>query len=65
VGDKILLSSSAEGHAKNICELLENKVLADKIAINGYNFVIENYNWERNIEQLNQIMKNKSEHALF
>jgi sugar transferase (PEP-CTERM/EpsH1 system associated) len=63
VGEKILLSSSAAGHARNICELLENKELADKIALNGYNFVIENYNWERNIVLLNQIINNK-EHAV-
>jgi len=64
VGDKILISATAEGAARNICYLLENKEMADKIAQNGHNFVVDNYNWERNIALLNQIMNNNKEHAV-
>jgi polysaccharide biosynthesis protein PslH len=54
-GEEILVAETAEEYALHIISLLDNPSLADKIAENGYNFVLKNYNWEaetRKIEAL-------------
>lgn len=45
-GEEILVAETAEEYALHIISLLDNPALADKIAENGYNFVLKNYNWE-------------------
>ncbi|MCD6112159.1 MAG: glycosyltransferase [Bacteroidales bacterium] len=44
--DEILVGTEPEEYAKHIIFLLDNKAAADKIALNGYNFVLKNYNWD-------------------
>ncbi|MCX6231357.1 MAG: glycosyltransferase [Bacteroidetes bacterium] len=55
-GSEIFVNLSAQWLAKNICDLLENTELSDKIALNGYDFVIQNFNWKKNIKVLHQII---------
>lgn len=54
-GVDILVAETPGEYALHIISLLENKELANRIAENGYNFVMNNYNWEaetRKIEAL-------------
>jgi polysaccharide biosynthesis protein PslH len=54
-GEEILVAETADEYALHIISLLDNPSLAGKIAENGYNFVLKNYNWEaetRKIEAL-------------
>lgn len=55
--DCILVASTPEEYAQHIISLLDNKEKAAKLVENGYNFVIQNYNWETIIEELSQSLK--------
>lgn len=55
-GKEIKIGDSAEEYAQHIIYLLDNKDKADEIALNGYNFVLNNYNWEKATEKLEELM---------
>lgn len=57
-GKEIKIGDSAEEYAQHIIYLLDNKGKADEIALNGYNFVLNNYNWEKATEKLEKLMFN-------
>ncbi len=57
-GKEIKIGNSAEEYAQHIIYLLDNKDKADEIALNGYNFVLNNYNWEKATEKLEELMLN-------
>ena len=57
-GKEIKIGDSAEEYAQHIIYLLDNKDKADEIALNGYNFVLNNYNWEKATEKLEELMFN-------
>jgi len=57
--EDILIADDKEGLAKHIINLLDNKELADAIALNGHNFVKSNYNWNEAGKELNNIIKSK------
>ncbi len=54
----VLIGDTPEIFANHIYNLLENKNKYNEIALNGYNFVNKNFNWKKNVEQLNQIITN-------
>lgn len=54
----ILIGNSPETLANCICMLLENEDKRNEIAMNGYDFVAANFNWERNVEVLNELITN-------
>jgi len=51
------LQSSAKDFAKAIDRLLESESLRDKIALNAYQFVSQNYSWKVQGDKLRQIYK--------
>jgi len=55
-GKEIKIGDSAEEYAQHIIYFLDNKDKADEIALNGYNFVLNNYNWEKATEKLEELM---------
>jgi len=56
-GKEILIGETAESLAKHIIDLLDNRLLYDKIAENGHRFVRQNYNWEEATNYLEKILK--------
>jgi sugar transferase (PEP-CTERM/EpsH1 system associated) len=58
-GEDILVASTPEDYASHILMLLNNPGKADQIALNGYNFVHRNFNWETETDKLNTLI-NKS-----
>lgn len=54
---EILIGSNVEEYVKHIFFLLKNKDKAHEIALNGYNFVLTNYNWEKLTEKLSHIIE--------
>jgi sugar transferase (PEP-CTERM/EpsH1 system associated) len=57
-GKEIKIGDSPEEYAQHIIYLLDNKDKAEEIALNGYNFVLNNYNWEKATEKLEELMLN-------
>jgi len=55
-GKEIKIGDSAEEYAQHIIYLLDNKDKADEVALNGYNFVLNNYNWEKATKKLEELM---------
>jgi len=55
-GKEIKIGGSAEEYAQHIIYLLDNKDKANEIALNAYNFVLNNYNWEKATEKLEELM---------
>ncbi len=56
---EILIGNNVEEYVKHIFFLLENKDKAYEIALNGYDFVVKNYNWENLTGKLSDIIKSK------
>jgi glycosyltransferase involved in cell wall biosynthesis len=59
-GKEILVGNTPEDYAKLINKLLDNSDFADKIAEAGYQFVIDNYNWESATAVLEEVMKSNT-----
>lgn len=57
-GRDILICNTTTGYAEAIELLLTNKELYEEIALNGYRFVKNNYNWEMTAGKLEQIISN-------
>ncbi|MDR2084933.1 MAG: glycosyltransferase [Bacteroidales bacterium] len=55
--EEILIADDKTGLAKHIINLLNNEVLASKIALNGYDFVKRNYDWTKAGDELNNIIQ--------
>jgi len=56
-GENALIAElrSVESLAENISILLDDPELADKLSENGYNYIINNLNWKRVGEKLNNL----------
>jgi glycosyltransferase involved in cell wall biosynthesis len=57
-GESILIADTPEEYAMRISELLSNEDKARTIGLNGHNFVVENYSWERENQKLEAIIRN-------
>ena len=53
---EILIGNYPEEYASHIFSLLEDEGTARRIGIQGYQFVINNYNWESTSEKLNRLI---------
>jgi sugar transferase (PEP-CTERM/EpsH1 system associated) len=53
--EQIMVADTPEQYAQQIIELLDNKEKADKIGLNGYNFVINNFNWQSTSNALEEL----------
>jgi polysaccharide biosynthesis protein PslH len=54
----ILIGNTPEEYAQHVFSLLENKILASKIANNGNEFVIKSFDWDNNCKLLETIICN-------
>lgn len=57
--EQIMVADTPEVYAQYIIELLNDEVKAKKIAMNGYKFVISNFNWKSTTAALEQLFKKK------
>jgi len=57
-GESILIADTPEEYAIHISELLSDENKAHTIGLNGHNFVVENYSWERENQKLEAIIRN-------
>ncbi len=53
---EILIGSSPDEYASLIIDLLKNPIKAEKLAKNGYKYIINNYNWESATAKLEKLM---------
>ncbi|MFH1896586.1 MAG: glycosyltransferase family 4 protein [bacterium] len=58
-GTHLLVTHSAQDFAKAIDKLLESRKLRDKISLNAYQFVAENYSWQAQEDKLRQIYESR------
>jgi len=54
---EILVGESAEDYAGHIINLLDDEDMAKTLALNGYNFVHNKYNWKAATNQLVKLMQ--------
>ncbi len=54
--EEILIGENSEDFASHVSSLLNNPTLSKKIAKSGRKFVLNNYNWSKTTEILNQTM---------
>ncbi len=57
--NQVMVADTPEEYAKHIIELLENETKAKQIAYNGYNFVINNFNWQSTTAKLEKLFLKK------
>ena len=57
--EQILIADTPEQYARHIVDLLQNEAKAKQIAMNGYQFVINKYNWQSTTAILSQLMSRK------
>jgi len=57
-GEEILVGNSAEEFAAHIINILENQDLQEKLSLNGYKFVHNNYDWDAATQKLENLMIN-------
>jgi glycosyltransferase involved in cell wall biosynthesis len=55
--DQIIVADHPEDYAKHILELLSDEAKAFKIGMNGYNYVINNFNWSASASQLSNLFE--------
>jgi sugar transferase (PEP-CTERM/EpsH1 system associated) len=58
-GRDILIGNTPQEYAQYIIQLLNDNVLAEKIAENGHQFIKEKYTWEGSTKVLQKIFENK------
>lgn len=58
-GEQILVADSPEQYALHIIDLLQNESKAKQIAMNGYHFVINNFNWQSTTSILEKLIYEK------
>ncbi len=59
--EQIMVADSPEQYAHCIIDLLLDEAKAKQIAMNGYRFVISNFNWQNTTAQLEKIMRGTHE----
>lgn len=57
--EQIMVAETPEQYAHYIIELLQDNTKAKKIAMNGYQFVIKNFNWKSTTASLEQLFRKK------
>ena len=57
--EQIMVAETPEQYAHYIIELLQDSAKAKKIAMNGYQFVIKNFNWKSTTASLEQLFRKK------
>jgi glycosyltransferase involved in cell wall biosynthesis len=57
-GKEIIVCAKPDEYINSVLELINDNLRYDTIASNGYDFVRSNYNWNRIVSRLNDIMKN-------
>ena len=62
--ENILIGNNAEELAARVVDLLKNEELCSKIAEGGHTFVQRNYDWTTFCNQLNQLMRQSSNHPI-
>ena len=55
-GKEILLGHEPEEYVNHIIHLLDDKPFANEIALQGFKYVSENYNWEKLTDKINEII---------
>ena len=60
-GEDILVAQTPKEYASHILMLLNNSEKAKKIAINGYQFVHDNFNWEKETDKINKLINAQPE----
>ena len=55
-GEDILVARNPKEYATHILSLLNNPVLARKIALNGYHLVHNNFNWEKETDKIDKLI---------
>lgn len=58
--DQIMVADKPEQYALQILELLQNEAKANMIAMNGYKFAVNNFNWKSTTAQLEQLFFQKN-----
>lgn len=56
-GKEILLGLQPVDYVKHVLHLLNNTDFAEEIGMQGFNYVLNNYNWEVLTEKINKIIK--------
>lgn len=57
--EQIIVADTPEQYSEKIIELLNNETKARSIALNGYNYVIKNFNWTSTTFELNKLITKK------
>ena len=57
--EQIMVADTPEQFAEYIIELLQDSIKAKKIAMNGYKFVINNFDWQSTTASLEQMFRKK------
>ncbi|MCW3101580.1 MAG: glycosyltransferase [Bacteroidetes bacterium] len=57
--EQIMVADQPEQYARHIIELLQNEAKAKQIAMNGYRFAVDNFNWQSTTAALEQLMQKK------
>jgi len=57
--EEILVAQTPEEYAGCILRLLNDPVLANKIAINGYHYVLGNFSWEKETAKIDELIRKK------
>jgi len=57
--EQILVADSPEQYARHIIDLLQNETKAKQIAMNGYQFVVNGFNWQSTTSILEKLISKK------
>jgi len=55
-GEEIIVGETPEEYARQIIELMDNEILAARIAENGYQFILNNYSWETETAKIEKLI---------
>lgn len=58
-GEQILVADQPDQYAQCIISLLKDEALLNRIAENGYRYVMDNFNWQQTTQILENLFKNK------
>lgn len=56
-GEELLVADSPAGYARHVKDLLDHPEKAAAIANAGYEFVLRNFNWEKETEKIEELMR--------
>jgi len=57
--EEILIATTPEEYADHILTLLNNPGKSREIAMNGYNYVLRNYSWEKETAKIEELISKK------